>query len=444
MVLIVAHELGHFIAAKKMGMRVERFSLFFGPMLFKRTKGETTYGVGVIPLGGYVKITGMNPDDHFESPEVARRAYYHQPVWKRIIVIGAGPAVNLMIAFVLLFALAFGAIASTDEPIVGEVEVGAPAAAVLEPGDRIISVDGKTGDQVALAQQVNRHRCSGREAKGCTASKPAVVRVQRGDRTLTYQIAPRFREDTPRRMALGVQYRDGTEVASVAPNSAAAGKLRPGDRVLSIDGQRGNELDFARTINSDAHVCAGNLVTGCEGATPAVIRLRRGESVRTALVTPRFEKETVRRMRLGFAYGRPLDPSVPQAANEALTGMWRVASRTATTIARIFDAEKRKELSSVVGGYESTRQAIQINLRLALVFLAVISLALAIINLFPFLPLDGGHIFWSLVEKVRGRPVPFRIMEQASAVGFVLVLMLFAVGLSNDIGRLSGDGFGVR
>ena len=76
--------------------------------------------------------------------------------------------------------------------------------------------------------------------------------------------------------------------------------------------------------------------------------------------------------------------------------------------------------------------------------LALISLSLAVINLFPFLPLDGGHIFWSLVEKVRGRPVPFRVMERASVVGFVLVLMLFAIGLTNDIERLSGEGFGIR
>jgi regulator of sigma E protease len=76
--------------------------------------------------------------------------------------------------------------------------------------------------------------------------------------------------------------------------------------------------------------------------------------------------------------------------------------------------------------------------------LAVISLSLAIINLFPFLPLDGGHIFWSLVEKVRGRPVPYRVMEQAGVLGFVLVLFLFFIGLSNDIGRLTGEGFNTR
>ena len=124
--------------------------------------------------------------------------------------------------------------------------------------------------------------------------------------------------------------------------------------------------------------------------------------------------------------------------------MWEVTTSTVGVIVRIFDPEQREQISSVVGSYEVTRQAIEFDAVRALTLLAVISLSLAIINMFPFLPLDGGHIFWSLVEKVRGAPVPFRVMERASVVGFVLVLMLFAVGLSNDIDRLTGDGFDVR
>src|ERR1700686_1262874 len=102
--LIIAHEAGHFTAAKAVGMRVERFSLFFGPMLVKFRRGETEYGIGPIPLGGYVKITGMNPNEDI-SPEVLPRAYYNQAVWKRVVVILAGPAVNLLIAFVLLLGI---------------------------------------------------------------------------------------------------------------------------------------------------------------------------------------------------------------------------------------------------------------------------------------------------------------------------------------------------
>src|SRR5437763_6717545 len=101
--LVILHEAGHFAAAKAVGMRVERFSLFFGPLLFKVRRGETEYGIGPIPLGGYVKITGMRPREEI-SPDILPRAYYKQKVWKRIVVILAGPAVNLIIAFLLLMA----------------------------------------------------------------------------------------------------------------------------------------------------------------------------------------------------------------------------------------------------------------------------------------------------------------------------------------------------
>src|SRR6266576_7367981 len=102
--LIILHAAGHFAAAKAVGMRVERFALFFPPLIAKVRRGETEYGIGAIPLGGYVRITGMNPAEEL-PPEVAPRAYYNQPVWKRIVVIGAGPAVNILLAFVILFAI---------------------------------------------------------------------------------------------------------------------------------------------------------------------------------------------------------------------------------------------------------------------------------------------------------------------------------------------------
>ena len=126
--------------------------------------------------------------------------------------------------------------------------------------------------------------------------------------------------------------------------------------------------------------------------------------------------------------------------------MWFVTRETVSTIGQIFKAEKREELGSVVGGYEATRQVVQIDAERAFLLLGVISLSLAIINLFPFLPLDGGHIFWALAEKLRGgKPIPYHVLEKASIVGFVLVLGLFAIGVTNDIGRLtSGEGFGVR
>ena len=104
--LIILHEFGHFVAAKAVGMRVERFALFFPPLIarWRPKNSETEYGIGAIPLGGYVKITGMNPAEEI-PPEVAHRAYFRQPVWKRVVVIAAGPVVNIVLAFLILWVL---------------------------------------------------------------------------------------------------------------------------------------------------------------------------------------------------------------------------------------------------------------------------------------------------------------------------------------------------
>src|ERR1700679_2455505 len=132
--LIVLHELGHFTVAKAVGMRVERFSLFFPPKIAGIKRGETEYMIGAIPAGGYVKITGMDPDEiKTLAPEVAARAYYNQPPWKRIVVILAGPGVNLLIAFLLFWAvLASGSLdgASTLENLNGSIRTLEPSASV--------------------------------------------------------------------------------------------------------------------------------------------------------------------------------------------------------------------------------------------------------------------------------------------------------------------------
>ena len=343
--LIILHEFGHFAAAKAVGMRVERFFLFFPPKVVSTTRGETEYGIGAIPLGGFVKITGMNPDEEL-APEIAARGYYQQPVWKRIVVIAAGPAVNLLIAFLILFALSFGVREASHT--VARISSGTPAQGALKRGDRIVSVDRVRGDQERLADQINSHHCPGEPRDGCAATTPARLVVARDGRLLQLSLRPRY----------------------------------------------------------DAGVD---------------------------------------RNRIGFAFGaRPVDPSVLGAAGLAGKFMGNVAGATIDVFVRIFDPQQREQISGVVGSYEVTRQAIEFDARRALALIAVISLSLALINLFPFLPLDGGHIFWSLVEKVRGRPVAFSVMERAGAVGFLLVIMLFFIGLSNDIGRLTGEGFRTR
>ena len=361
--LIILHEFGHFAAAKAVGMRVERFSLFFPPLVarWRPKSSETEYAVGAIPLGGYVKITGMTPAEDL-APEIAHRAYYRQAVWKRIVVIAAGPAVNIVLAFLILWVLFASRPMQLAQPVVDRVEEDSPAQGMLQPGDRLLSVDGTRGYAPGL---------------------------------------------TP---------------------------------------EQGEERVLALREQIDEHSCAGEPEQGCAATQPVrLVVLRDGER-RTLEVAPRYD-EQAGRLLIGFGFAtRGVDVGVVEAASLSVTGMWNVTTTTVDHIVRLFyDKEARDQVSGVVGSYEATRQTLEFDTVRAVSILALISLSLGIINLFPFLPLDGGHIFWALAEKVRGRTISFRVMERASIVGFMLVLFLFYVGLTNDIGRLtSGEGFGVR
>jgi regulator of sigma E protease len=345
--LIILHEFGHFSAAKAVGMRVERFSLFFGPLLVKFRKGETEYGIGPIPLGGYVRISGMNPNEEL-APEVLPRAYYNQPVWKRIVVILAGPAMNLLIAFVIVWALFMSNGQTVPGTNVAAVESGTPAAAVLRLNDQIVSVDGVSGSETAIRNQIATHKCAGAQVNGCKAATPVKVVVRRDGELHTFEITPRY--------------------------NASAG-----------------------------------------------------------------------RPLLGFEFGSVQQPvGAGQAASLSASGLWGVTKQTVGVVVRIFEPKERKQLSGIVGGYTVTQESFATSTTDALKVLALISLSLAVINLFPFLPLDGGHVFWAVAEKVRGKRIPFAVMERASVVGFVLILTLFVIGLSNDISTLSGQGFNIH
>jgi regulator of sigma E protease len=344
--LIILHELGHFTAAKAVGMRVERFSLFFPPLIARRRWGETEYAVGSVPLGGYVKITGMNPHEQI-PPTVAHRAYYRQPVWKRIVVIGAGPAVNIVLAFLLLWVLLMANGVTRPTNTVADV-TAEPAYQDLRPGDRIVSVDGVRGDFQQMRAQISLHRCPGEPTNGCQAATWATLVVDRDGKQVTVRVKPVY--------------------------NAAQDDM------------------FVGFVAGTRH----------EGVGPVA------------------------------------------AARDSVNEMWFFTRKTVETIANVFNADKRKEISGVVGSYEVTRQTIELSMERAIYLLAIISLSLGVINLFPFLPLDGGHIFWAVAEKVRGRAIPFGVMERAGFVGFVLVIALFMIGFTNDIGRLTGEGFGVR
>ncbi len=354
--LIMLHEAGHFFAAKATGMRVERFFLFFGPTIWSFKRGETEYGVKAIPLGGYVRITGMNPEEEI-PPEVEHRAYYRQKTWKRIVVIAAGPAVNIVLALVILFAVFKIGGLEDVRPVVGQTVSESPAAQTLRKGDQVIAVDGRSFAGLSGIDRIEKfgriissHKCAGAQTDGCAAQKPVSVTVRRDGQLKTFEIYPTY-DASEKRMLVGVRW------------------------------------------GGDGHWV-------------------------------------------------PISAS--HAADKAVDSVWQVTSGTVSVFARIFEADKRKEISGIVGTSDVGHSAVEAGWRQALLLLAIVSLSLGLINLLPILPLDGGHIFWAIVEKLRGAPVSLRVMERASIIGFALVMMLFVIGLSNDIGRITGEGFNVR
>jgi regulator of sigma E protease len=387
--LILVHEAGHFFTALAVGMRPRRFYVGFPPAVAKTTRRGIEYGIGLIPLGGYVKIPGMHrlsPSDadmHFgralrEAPELigptqrlkraleaedeesaraalaelerlgggrppegfergfqeiadglSPQAYWRQPTWKRVAVILAGPATNLVFA-VVLFAALFLVGGGKATNTVDSVLAGRPAAAVgLRPGDEVLTVDG------------------------------AFVTPQ--------DIATRISESSGRAITLVVQR---------------------GGRLVTLGPVRPEPIDGA--------------------------------------------------YRLGFVLrGEKLGVGESAWQSVVLTG--DVTREIGKSLVRLVHGQGRKDISTPVGIVQGSSKSLNQGVEAYLWVLGLISLSLALMNLLPLLPLDGGHIAFSIVEGIRGRAVAREIYERVSVVGIALVLLLFVVGLSNDLGRLGGS-----
>jgi regulator of sigma E protease len=352
--LVLVHEAGHMVVAKWCGMRVERFSVFFGRPLASFRRGETEYAIGWLPLGGYVKISGMTVGEDIPS-EVAHRAYSAKPAWRKIVTILAGPAVNIVLAIVIFAAIFWiGVPTFSNTTKVDSVLKGSAAAAVgLRPGDRLLQVDEvrAKGDAEAVRAELQSH--------------------QPGD-VVHLRIA-----------------RDG--------------------KVIARDARLQTLTDLA-----------GQPVTGPDGR-------RLGA--------------------LGFTFGVLQGPTQrygPVAGlRQGLDFTWFILKTNVEVIGHAFtSSQARDQVSSIVGvGAAFNDQVAGQGFITVLRFVGVISLALGIFNLIPILPLDGGHILFAVLEKVKGSAFSAVTYGRASFVGLAIVMLVFVIALQNDIGRLTGEGF---
>ncbi|MDQ8046140.1 MAG: site-2 protease family protein, partial [Patulibacter sp.] len=318
--LIIFHELGHFSAAKAVGMRVEKFSLFFGAPIAKIQRGETQYAIGTIPLGGYVKITGMSPDEAAElPPELFARSYAGSPVWKRLVVIAAGPFVNLVIAFVLLLGIVTIHGRAVDGIAVSQIQTGYSAKTVLQDNDRLAKV-------TAAATTTS-------PAKTVLGDEPGVSNAEL----------------------------DKRQAAMIALISTGGCNAKPLGTQYKGDGPPYTP-EYAE----------------CANPQPLQVTVRRDGVLKTVPVTPKYDPVR-KRYRLGLSFAYPIEKTgIIDGAGASVSQMWFITRETVTAIAKIvYNKQARHEVSSVVGGYETTRQSFEVSTAQALTVIALISLSLA-------------------------------------------------------------------
>jgi regulator of sigma E protease len=396
--LILIHEAGHFFTARGVGMRPRKFYVGFPPALLKTTRGGIEYGIGAIPFGGYVKIPGM-----------------HRPAPSDLDV-HFGPAIY-------------------EEPrLMGDVE----------RAKRLVSQGAFEEARQALAtlEQALSH---------ASISPKARRAADRGLEELADALGPDayWRQRTWKRIAviaagpgtnllfaivllaavyvLGIPSDASRKVGDVIPGSqAAAAGLHAGDRIIGVNRIAASDFSDVRDAirNSDGRPLMLSVVRDGQYKELTPVRPTKTQGVYTL----GFHPAAVRYKHYDPAHAFVL----------ATEDTWLVTKAMGTWLGHIASGSGRKDVSTPVGIVQQSSKAVQLGYREYFQVLAIISLSLALLNLLPLLPLDGGHIAFSIVEGVRGRAVGRAVYERVSAIGIALVLLLFFVGLSNDIGNIRG------
>jgi regulator of sigma E protease len=390
--LILVHEAGHFFASLAVGLRPRRFYVGFPPPLVKKTRNGIEYGIGAIPLGGFVTIPGMHRPVPHDAERRFERAVADAPVLtgpyervKRSLATedqeAAHDALDDFEQALRAHKLSPGAVASAEKGLTELRDALGPEAYWKAPTwKRLVAIGAGPAANILLAIVLFSF----------------LFMTGSGKATST--------------------------VASIGPDTpAAAVGLRAGDNVVAIGGQRVTAADIPDRIS------------GSEGAPITVTVRRDGQEVVLGPVRAASVDDT---FRLGFALeGTGLPP--PEAVGRAFEVTGIVTREIVFALGRLVTGEGRENVSSPIGITRASSDAVERGAESYLSVLALISLSLALLNLLPLLPLDGGHILFSLIEGARGRFLKREVYERVSVVGLALVLLLFFVGLSNDIGSLS-------
>jgi regulator of sigma E protease len=435
-VLITVHEFGHFWVARRCGVRVERFSVGFGRALWRRTDRQgTEYVLAIIPLGGYVKML----DERVEAvaPEFLHQSFNNKKIWQRAAIISAGPIANFIFA-VFAYWLIFVIGVPTVRPVVANVTANSIAAqSNISPGMELKSVAGiETPDWDSVRMALIGEIGDDQTTVGVAPFGSNNV-VEKTLNLRQWQFDPEKQDPV---VSLGMIPR-GPQIESVLqevqPDSAAqkAG-LQAGDRIVKVDGQileswqsfviqvRDNpgkpiSLEVERggspvalTLTPDTKSAGKGKIQGFAGVVPKVVPLPD-------------EYKTIRQ------YG----PFV--AFYEAGDKTWQLMKLTVSMLGKLITGDvKLNNLSGPISIAQGAGMSAEYGLVSYLTFLALISVNLGIINLFPLPVLDGGHLLFLAIEKLKGGPVSERVQDFSYRIGSVLLVLLMGLALFNDFSRL--------
>jgi len=417
-VLVFVHELGHFLAAKRVRIRVLKFQLGFNPTVVSVRRGDTEYGIGALPLGGYVKMAGESPE---EGSTGRSDEFLSKTKWERFQVLIMGPVMNLLLAFVLLAIVLYQGVdkvAYEDQPpIVAVVTAGSPAAkADIRPGDRLVAVAGhdvNTWEQALLAI-------------GQRANREIEIRLLRNGLETTRRVTPEVEGQSRIEFGqIGVLPNVHPHVRSVQSDSAAekAGLLT-GDTVLAVSGE---PINFSYQLKESIAKHPEQEIT--------LDIVRDGRKVSVRATPAKVGKEGLLGIGIGDDVVR-IKPTVGEAIQLSVQKnieyshlifqtLWGLATRE-TSPKQLMGPVAIAQLAGEAPDFIAT-----------LTLMASLSLNLGLLNLLPIPVLDGGHIFIMALEGIARRDFSVRVKEKMLLAGFVVILMLMVTVIYNDLTRIS-------
>jgi len=434
--LIVVHEFGHFWVAQRMGVKVLRFSVGFGKPIFSRRwgKDQTEFVISAIPLGGYVRMLGEQDEDYRQ--EEAHQAFSQKTVGKRIAIVVAGPLFNLIFA-IFAFWLVFLIGMEGLRPVVGGVAPDSMAAeAGFQRGDELLTIDGQAVQTWSEHRMYLFRRALDRAEVVFTARKDSGEVVSR---VLDLGRIPVSEIDAglvSRGIGLFAYMPEIPAImGKIEPGPAQAGGLRVGDLVKSVNGIRvANWQEFALAIRERP------------GQSTLLTVNRAGETL-SITVVPRSEQ--VNEKTVGLIGVRPEIPTLPddmrsavrhgpiKAIQVAIAQTWTMSVLTLEMFYRMLKLEvSTKNISGPLTIAQAAGYSAQLGIDRFLMFLAVVSISLGVLNLLPIPVLDGGHLMYYIAEAIRGKPLPEAVQAWGQQIGIFLLACLMLLAFYNDITRI--------